>query len=73
MADVDTLDAQRRVGQAERILNALQCSRSRGEVARTLEFVLRQRIQRIAPHSLGERAFVSALRHPQRHVRAAQL
>ncbi len=71
MADVDTLDAQRRFGQPQSILNALQRSSSRGEVAGSLELVLGQRILGIALHSFGERALVAALRDPQRHPRSA--
>ena len=70
VADVDTLDAQRRFRQTQRILNALQRSGSRGEVACALELVLSQRILGIALHGFGERTLVAALRDPQRYPRS---
>ena len=42
------------------------------EVAGALEFVLRERLLRVALHGLGEGLLVPALRHPQLHRRAAQ-
>src|ERR1700757_3197364 len=58
VADVDAFDAQRRVGQAQRVLNALQRSRSGVEVAGPPQLVLLQSLFRVALHGLGQRALV---------------
>ena len=64
VADVDAFDPQRCSGQAERILNVLQRSRSGVEIAGPLQLMLLQSIFRVALHGFGQRPLVAAARHP---------
>ncbi len=72
VTDVHAFDPQRRLGQPEGVLNALQRFGSRVEVTGTLQLVLGQRLMGIALHGLGQRAFVAAYRDPQAHPRTPQ-
>ncbi len=72
VADVDALDAQRRAVEPERVLDLLQRSRARGQVARPAQLVLGERLRGVAGDGLGEGPLVAALRHPDLHAGAAQ-
>src|SRR3984893_6534050 len=72
VADIYAFNPQRRVGQTQRFLNILQPSRSGGEVAGPLEFVLLQRLFGVPLHGFSQRLLVAAARYPQCHPRTAQ-
>ena len=72
VADVDALDPQRRIGQAQRVLNTLQRSGSGVEVTGPFQLVLLQCLFRVALHGFGQRPLIAAARHPQRDPGAAQ-
>ena len=63
--DVEALDAQRRVVEAQRLLDLGQGLGPGAEVARPLELVLGQRLRGVAADRLQQRPLVAALRHPQ--------
>src|SRR3712207_2645709 len=71
--DVDALDAQRRVGELERLLQLRQRQRAGGEVAGPLDPVPGEGLLGVALHRLQQGTLVAPLRHPQAHAAATEL
>src|SRR5262245_16074801 len=63
--DVKTLDTQRGLGQAQRLLDLLQSAATGGQVARPPGLVERQRFGRVACDGLQQRPLVAATGDPQ--------
>ena len=72
VGDVVALDAQRRLGQVERLLQLLQRHRPGRQVAGAAGLVQVQRLPGVARDRLEQRPLVAALRHPQVDPGAAQ-
>ena len=64
VGDVVALDAQRRLVEAERLLDLLQRLVAGGQVGAALGLVHHQRLAGVAGHGLLQRPLVAALRHP---------
>jgi hypothetical protein len=72
VADVEALDAQRRVGQLERVLELLEGLAAGGEVAGAGHLVAGEGLFGVAADGLHERALVAALRDAQIDAVAAE-
>src|SRR5699024_1493895 len=73
VGDVDALDAQRSLGQAEVLLDLLERLAAGGQVRGPFELVLDERFLRVLRHGLQHGLLLSPLGHAHRHSGTAQL